>query len=434
MTSPLTPHDASDPIFISYRQADGTEITAQLAWLLRAAGIPVWRDRDDLPPGDTEARLRQAIADGISGGVLVVTPDIENSEIVKHVEAPQLLELHRTHDAFTLGITNSVERIPGKLDYTAPDRLLGQRHGTLGGVDQHAADRHGLRKLVQGLLWQRIAHHRDQVTSAGGTFSLSVQTRNAPQVYDRTGGQLDIRLRPSIRERLPSRAGLEDLKDTIGLLPDAVTRSGARSIRVRGGAHLSIAFALGAALPSSRVGHMDVVDQQGHTWASSGEARFPSPTQVQITATGATPSPTTKGRPTVAVYLDLLPQRSDAAFDRYLDDNGTHLTAWRHLTSTGADLLDPPAAGVIAADAAANIREISNDNANAQVHLLLRCPFPIALLLGRLTNTLRLVVHEWDDSDPVRGDDYRARYVPSLRIRTSAVEGVIEEVLLPAGA
>lgn len=430
MTSQRTPHDASDPVFISYRQADGTGITAELAWLLRAAGLPVWRDRDDLPPGDTEARLRQAIADGISGGVLVVTPDVENSEIVKHVEAPHLLDLHRANDAFTLGITNAVERDPGKLDYTAPDRLLGLLHGTLSGVDQQAADRQGLRKLVQGLLWQRIAHQRDQVTSVGGTFSLSVQTRNTPQVYDRSGGQLDIRLRPSVHERLPSRAGLEDLKDTIGLLPDAVTRSGACSIRVHGGAHLSVAFTLGSALPSSRLGHMEVVDQQGHTWASSGEARFSLPPQVQTTAAETTPSPTTKGRPTVAVYLDLLPQRSDAAFDRYLDENATRLAAWRQLTSTSAELLDPSAAGVIAADAAAHIREISNENANAQVDLLLRCPFPIAVLLGRLTNTLRFVVHEWDDSDPTAGDDNRARYVPALSIRTSAAGGVIDKVLL----
>ena len=67
--------DAAGPLFLSYRQSDGTAIVASLAWLLRAAGIPVWRDKDDLPPGDTADRLEQAIADGLSGAVFVITPE-----------------------------------------------------------------------------------------------------------------------------------------------------------------------------------------------------------------------------------------------------------------------------------------------------------------------------------------------------------------------
>src|SRR5689334_19071841 len=101
--------DPTGPIFISYRQKDGTAIAAELAWLSRAAGLPVWRDRDDLPPGDTQTRLTQAISAGISGAVLVVTPDIINSKVVKTVEAPDLLELHRNQPQFALAIANAVD-------------------------------------------------------------------------------------------------------------------------------------------------------------------------------------------------------------------------------------------------------------------------------------------------------------------------------------
>lgn len=90
--------DPADPVFISDRQKDGTCVASELAWLLRAAGISIWRDRDDLPPGDTEARLKQAIAAGISGGVLVTTPDVVNSGVVKTLEAPQLLWLENSLD------------------------------------------------------------------------------------------------------------------------------------------------------------------------------------------------------------------------------------------------------------------------------------------------------------------------------------------------
>lgn len=431
MTSGSATPDPADPVFISYRQNDGTDVAAELAWLFRAAGIPVWRDRDDLPPGDTEARLRQAIAVGISGGVLVTTPDVVNSRVVKTLEAPQLLDLHADHEVFALGITNSVKTEDGGTDYSAPDRLLELRPGTLSGVDQQPAERNGLLALIRGFVWHRIASLRERIEVTDQTFHLSLQTRNTPQVYDRTGDELDIRLRPSVHERLPSVGGLQDLKDTIGLLPDAVTRSGAHRLRVAGGAHLSVAFAVGAALPSSRIGYMDVIDQQGATWASDGEARFMAQPRVQVAGEGRSPSAITAGRPSVAVYVDLLPQRSDTAFVRYIEAHEPFLAAWRHLTSASGTLLDPSDAGLIAADVAAHIRALSNDNSNAEVHLLLRCPFPLALLIGRLTNTLRVVVHEWDDSDPITGEDHRARYVPTLRVRTSASAGVIEEVLLP---
>ncbi len=125
-----------------------------------------------------------------------------------------------------------------------------------------------------------------------------------------------------------------------------------------------------------------------------------------------------------------MPDTSEAAFERYLEENRQNLSAWQHLRSTGGDLLDNSDAGAIAAEAAARIRTLANDHANAEVHLLLRCPFPIAILLGRLTNTLRVVAYEWDDSDQGRDQAGRPRYVPALRIRASAPAGAIEEVLL----
>ncbi|WP_296604659.1 SAVED domain-containing protein [Nocardioides sp.] len=423
--------DAFGPVFISYRQSDGTDITAELAWLLRAAGIPVWRDKDDLPPGDTTERLEQAIGEGLAGAVLVITPEIEKSTVVKKTEAPLLVRLHAEHPEFALGIANAVEREPGKIDYGAPDRLLNHADPTLASVDQHPTTRAGILVLVQKLLAHRIAQTRASIASEGGTFNLNIQTRNTPQVYDRTGSHLDVRIRPSTHERLPSVDGLRDLADTIRYLPDSVTRSGANRVRITGGAHLSVAFAIGASLPSSRIGHMDVIDQRGETWASDGEARMPERPLLAVTSQGTNATVQSSGRPSVAVYLDLLPQRSDAAFERYLDECRPDIAAWQHLTYAVQELLDPATAGEVAAEAAHRIRSLANDHRNAEVHLLLRCPYPITLLVARLTNTLRIVPYEWDDSDPAPGDDdYRARYVPTVRVRTSAVDGVIQQVTL----
>lgn len=415
--------DQTDPIFISYRQSDGSEVCAELAWILRAAGLPIWRDRDDLPPGDTEQRLNQAMDDGLSGAVLVITPDVEKSEIVQHVESPRLIELHQHHPEFTLGIVNAVERGPGKIDYAAPDRVLLKRRGTLEGIDQTEATRGGMVGLAKGIVLQRIANRRARGVYEDNPFTISVQTRNTPQVYDRTGADLDIRLRPGNDERLPSSNGLDDLADTIGDLPTAATRAASQRVRIEGGAHLAVAFALGAALPETRVGYIDVTDTFGSTWSSDAGN---NEAIISAESDWANQTPPVGPR-TVAVYVDLTPPRSDAAFERYLDEYGSGLASWAHLIPTQEGRLDPSDAGALARGVADRMRELSAKHDNADVHVLLHCPFGLAVLVGRLTNTLRMTAFEWAPADPNDGD-HRPRYLPVIDLVTTAPAGVITKV------
>ena len=81
------------PVFLSYRHSDGAELATALAWALRAAGVPVWLDRSDLPPGDTERRLEEAMQSGLSGAVLLVTPDIGASSVIKDIRTSTFARL-----------------------------------------------------------------------------------------------------------------------------------------------------------------------------------------------------------------------------------------------------------------------------------------------------------------------------------------------------
>lgn len=424
--------DPRDPVFVSYRHSDGKAIADELTWLLRAAGIPVWRDVDDLPPGDTEARLQQAIEDGISGAVLVITPHVADSPVVRTVEAPRLLALHHAQPGFALGIVNRVMLPDGGLDYGAPDRLLGLPSAELKGVDQKGASRDGLLEMTRQMLWHRVARVRDEVVAEGRAFRLSIQTRNTPQVYDRTGADLDIRLRPSTHEKLPSGAGLADFAATSQFIPDAVTRSGASGVRVEGGAHLSVALALGAVIPSTRVGAMTVIDGRGAVWASSTEAQRAQPPILQVARQrDQGRSAPAEGRPEVAAYLDLQFPRSDSAFDRFLDAHDHSLSGWVHMVPVHLGLLDSTTAGELAAEAAARLRELSMSNDNAFIHLMVRGPFPMAMLLGRLTNALRFLAYEWDQSDLPDGSYFPPRYEPVLTVRASTPAGAVERVHLP---
>lgn len=421
-----------DPVFVSYRHSDGIALAGELTWLLRAAGIPVWRDIDDLPPGDTDARLQQAIDEGISGAIIIITPQIADSRVVREIEAPRLLHLHRAAPAFALGIVNAVHTNSGVVDYDAPDRVLGMEPPELRSVDQKSATREGLVAITRQMLWHRIAAIRPLLPASGGQVRMSLQTRNTPQVYDRTDADLDIRIRPSTHEKLPSAAGLEDLAQTARFLPDAVTRAGATAVRIEGGAHLSVALAMGAAIPSTRVGPMTVVDGRGVSWASTTEPQlFDSPRlRILRQATVSVALPHDR-RPEVAAYVDLQSPRSDAAFDQFLATRTGTLVAWQHITSSADGLLEPSDGGNIAAEAAARLRELSMTNGNALVHLMVRGPFGIAVLMARLTNTLRIIAYEWDESDSGEGDFLGPRYEAIATLRASAPTGAIEHVHIP---
>lgn len=73
--------DPLGPLFVSYRQSDGARLAHQLAWTLRTFGLPVWQDKADLLPGDTRTRLREALGSGLSGAVLLITPELRKSRI-----------------------------------------------------------------------------------------------------------------------------------------------------------------------------------------------------------------------------------------------------------------------------------------------------------------------------------------------------------------
>lgn len=406
MTDKVDDFDPLGAQFLSYRQNDGSELTNDIMWRLRAGGIPVWRDGDDLLPGDTETRLREALADGLAGGVLVVTKDIANSRIVRDLEAPTLVELAE-RSAFSLAIANNVLR-RGKPDYGAPDRLLGRTDGKLAKFMQYSVpDPAKMRDLVDGVRKVRMRNIRDLVAAADGWMDINVQTRNVGSSDDRSGAGLDVRVKPANVGRLPDPAGLRLFADTAAGIPAALQTAGASKVRFSGGAHLSVALALGSLLPATRIGRMEVLDQHGGIWAASAPtfgAGSAGPLEVV-----AMTAHDRQGSRAVAVYLDLMPMRNDSAWQAMLDEKGLNLDETMHVRSVASGMLDPSRAAEIAAAAATLTRDLSYRNASAEVHLVYRGPFAMGLLIGRLLNTVRTVLYEWDDAGAA------PRYVATLR-------------------
>jgi hypothetical protein len=430
VADPPTDPNQLGPTFISYRQSDGLDLAIALAWSLRAAGVPVWHDQTDLPPGDTSRRLAEALDGGLSGAVLLVTEEIANSTVVQDIELPSLLELE-ADPAFTFAVASTIPNPddPTKLDYNAPDRLLGTPSGTISRLNQSpmatAADR---TRLAAALARRRIEQLRDDIAAAGGQLTLDVQTR-IPPFAAKHDAHLVLRLRPpQDGERRPHIGGLDDLQEFLRELPQLVTIGGAHSVRVRGGAHLSVACALGAALPTTLIGTITALDTAGDAWSLDGQAPVPDttpllePVDIPVAA-GATAGP-------VLAYIDLLPQRSDLAYTNLITQTAGNFSGILHLRPRAEGLLEPDAARQIVGELNAAIRDLAGRHGTSEVHLLLRCPYPIALLLGRSLNTLTAHLYEWENgSGP--GESEGDRYLPSLVLRPGVGGTPIQTVTAP---
>ena len=426
VTSHVSPRG---PVFLSYRHSDGAGLATDLAWALRSGGIPVWQDKSDLPPGDTERRLEEAMQSGLSGAVLLVTPDIEASTVVRDIELPCLLALE-AEEAFTLSIASTIASEDGGLDYSAPDRLIPQTMPKLRGLRQDKAFApRDLADIARSHCRRRIEALRRDIESTGHVIDINLQTRITPSAGG-PYGDLVVRLRPPMPgDCRPHRQGLEDLRLFLGDLPHLLEIGSARHARVSGGAHLSVAFALGAALPTTLLGRVEVVDTAGHAWALFDSAPAPAASARLLEVTDRSPHEPMSGE--ALVYIDLRQPRNDLAFDRLVEARVGRLARVLHVRPAAEGDLRPEDAGSIVAEASHGIRQAAAGSETSEVHLLLRCPWTVALLLGRTLNTVRVNLYEWEDGPDADGNPVAPRYLPSLVVRSGAGGSPIEKVVLP---
>ncbi|MGI3225002.1 SAVED domain-containing protein [Streptomyces sp. GTA36] len=413
-------------MFISYRQSDGSPQAELIENLLRAAGLVVWRDRTDLRPGTTTDRLEQALTQGLSAAVLVVTPQIAHSDIVRERELPRLLQLDED-PAFSLCIANKTPRAGSdtQCDYAAPDRLLRLAPSqTLADKKQsNMLQPSGKREIVRDLLMHRVEQRKSAIHNEGRAFTIRVQTRPAPFAVDAGEDDLHIRIRAADDGRLPSREGLKLLQTTLPLISDAVYATGAHTVRVSGGAHLSVALALGAALPETKIGNVEVVDTRNDLWTSTAAGDDPLTSELHTQPIDLAQAQTPDSD-RVAIFVTLTPHPDRTAFEQLLHDSSDGFTAAATVSVASGSRLDPREAARLSAATAQQIKELAARNGRAEVHLAFHGPYTMALLVGRHLNTLRTVVYEWDDAT-----SGRPRYTPALVLEPGVTGGPITEVL-----
>jgi hypothetical protein len=409
-------------VFVSYRTSDGAGIAAALAWALRATGVPVWLDVTDLPPGDTERRLQEALTSGLSGAVLLVTPDIGRSRVVREIEVPRLLDLE-PDPAFTFAIGSVIPR-PGSaggpavrsLDYAAPDVLLAQPTGSLGRLKQYPVfDDDGITALAHEIAAQRMAAVR---VLGSPDVLLDIHTRLDPRATT-SEAALAVRTRPpSPGQRPPDPDIWPPFAAFLTDLPRLLSIAGAQRLHVRGRAHLTVAFALGAAVPTTSAWPVTVEDEKGRTWGES--ASRPPSRRITLREESEEGDPGTAIGAPVAVYVDLVPHEPPGdAFAGHIAAHPGRYARVVRLHLARRQVIDPEHASTLVARLSQKVRACAGLASTHRVHLFLRTSFPVAVLLGRTLNTLEVTLYEWDNTGTT------PRYVETITVASGRGGGPI---------
>lgn len=474
-------YDPAGPIFISYRQSDGTELAQRLDRFLRAGGLVPWRDLVDLPPGETARRVHEAFDEGISAAVLLVTPEIERSQFVPQEELPALLALEREPHDFSLTILNTIPKDgpqaddapypdathplsrcarSAEFDIEAPDRLLKTKDQPLRDLKQYGLEE--FRRLYRDLLHRRL---RALARSAGwlptelpgelvaairthagglpgdfgigdGEVTIQTQTRPVPDAQTRRSGttavgrehDLAIRLRQDKATGIPAAEDYRHLKETLPILVDGLYSHGVSRVKLTGGGHYSLGWVLGAALPVTRQGGLTVVDLFGNQWTDVGgngcdgnAFKAEAENEVKGGQEG------TDRLRRVAVLIRNSNEQNQAPFDELKDDCDDSLEIVIKSNTDSGHMYPANEGARIAREVAGLLRK---HGAGKELCIAWSTATSLAPLVARLTNTLNCVLYELTQNPKAHAQHYQ----PVLRVSSGIPDGPIVEVFDDAPA
>lgn len=420
--------DPYGPVFISYRHSDGKSIADRVSTLLKSVGVPVWIDSEAMQVGHIEKRVDRAIEQTISGAIVISTEDTAYSDVISNNEVPGFLQLLDNDPTFPICIinVNDKDALSEGLDYSAPDRRMrmvtveSDLRGPLSLIKQFGVEEEDLIALVGAMATERVKRIHQACQEKGDRIvRLGLYSWGESIGHASSGNHLDLRLAaPKSGDRF-NREALKTFKDTLKETRKAVESVSPSVLQVEGRAHLFLAFVLGAQFPETFVKRA-IVRQSGENWGRENNGDQDD-SFLHLTDQRAC-NESSAGRARVAVYLDLLPGRLDSAFTSFVEANKESISYSARIGMREPGQIDPNDGAHIAREASNMIRALSGEHDGAHIDLMMRCPLPLAFLIGRNVNTLRFTVYDYErDAN---------KYVPMLDVDTFNRSNVISKVLV----
>ena len=397
--------DPTGVCFLSYKRERASE-AGLLVEAFYDHGIQTWQDISDLPIAVTEAELERVIGeDTTSSAVMLVTPEVAKSDVIRKVEAPGIMERVRAGDGFF-----AVPVAAGGLGYADVGSTLGPMIGltAMSGFNILKAPADPFDAAFAASVAQRALRERltavEKTLAPGDPITMQVSTR-----VDLPKGP-GFALSADFRHRFDGRhakagAWNDHLLPAIGAIAQALRQCrGGHPVEMSGFPSLPTAVALGSALPS--IGPIDV------RWVQV-QAKFGSPAEIWSLQEPEAPCgfkvETHPQTPSASDLALLVSVTNDVTHDFSLSSSGLALRAVVHVAPP------PPRPGRIQLNAgeAKNLACVAIDalreaaakyGARGTVHLFLAVPAGLAVMIGQQLNTFGRV--QTYEHDPAAGVPY----------------------------
>lgn len=390
--------DVAGSIFISYRRSPGRRSGDAEALLVRDAlrdrGVPTWRDLDDLNPVPTEEDLAETLnSDAIAGAVLLVSPEMQESQMVRTVEAPAILDRCRRRDGFVL------KPVLIKLDYHDVDRVLGhpgafQKIGyfNLDRIAKESLESDDARRIAKAVLKQRLAAVR--LRNSDRPVSVGLYSRRSPSAK---GYTLCHDVTPYFGGREATCGAYAKIENALYDAATALAATGERiPIIARGNASLPLGVLFGAVY-SPFV--FDLVWKQAAPSATEETWSL----MCGVTDVGTTVRHTRGALDSEDLVLAVsINADVDRAASEYLDlanfsPRATISVGLESGPLQRGQTISPQQGLKIVYDAIDAVRNFQSQlrMTRANLHLFLACPLSLAVLIGQNLNTFgKCVVYE----------------------------------------
>lgn len=354
---------------------------------LRDRGAPTWRDLDDLAYEPIEDEVVSILRDsGTAGAVMLISPKIAESSMIRNVEAHHIFRRHRAETDFLIKPVlinldyeeaNTILDAPAEFQNLADWNLWRLSGDRLSDSDANA--------IAISVVKSRLALIAESEQSMPLNIGLFSRRNSGPGPYD-----LRHDFSPYFNGRVPCDVAVyrrieSALLDTANALSSTHDRT---SLLGRGNATLPLGVMYGAIfspLAGFGVSWIQKLDGQESIWSiSSGQGNLFLNTEI------------IKGDPGSEDIVFAMSISADirAAVSAFMNSSGLRPRASVHaLLETGpvpqGTTLSPPDGLSIVLQAVETVRSLRDDLglSRARLHLFLACPLAMAVLLGQKLNT-----------------------------------------------
>jgi hypothetical protein len=385
----------------------------RLVAALHDHGVPTWQDLNDLDEQPLEPALRSALNDpGTASGILWITPDVANSDVITGIEIPELLSRAGRGDAFYL-----IPVAAGGLDYNSAARTALTRtslsdfgawnvaranHDPIGDADADIVARRALARRLAAI---------HTAAPAGAPVIIDVYTRGPAAHRSDAALTVDLTHRYNGRQAHAGAWQAHILPAFNAIVGEAGRRALGRLLQFRGLIGLPAAVALGTVLLAPRglsAAWMQYTPGRPEAAYSLGEERRPCGFRISI-------QDHRPGATNLAVLINVNENTEPAvrATEALPDFRGRV-----HADAPGPYpyfFPGPGEAADLAHEVITSVRAARNRyGVISDVHLFMAAPAGLAFLLGQLLNTLG-TVHTYEY---VSGDGI-PHYQPAVSLNPS---------------